>query len=199
MRVSVTDVDAFRYYQQSEDMDLSTVLARLRKEEPPTEHMKAGRAFHEILERPPQETMETVEHDGFRFEFALDDEISLPTIREIKGEHQTIVNGIPVTLVGVVDALHGQRADDHKLAGRFASEKYTDAFQWRAYLHMFRANQFRYNVFTGSQLKDGTWRIRAFDALDFWRYPGLERDVMHMLGEFVDFACEHLPEKMEAA
>lgn len=198
MRISVTDVDSFRYYQRSEDMTLDDILRRLRHEEPATPAMEAGRAFHRFLETHDGGEVDHCEVDGFRFHFELDAEISLPPVREIKAEFPVVVDGVPVTLVGKVDAIHGKRVDDHKLTSRFDAERYADAFQWRAYLHIFGADAFRYNVFTGSETKHG-WVIRAYDELPLYRYPGLERDVMRMLREFVDFAREHMPERKEAA
>ena len=200
MRISVTAIDSLRYLL-STDKTLDEILADMRGEVEATDAMKAGQAFHQILEYPPSEELDVVECDGYRFEFAVEGEIALPPIRELKAELPLTVRGIPVTLVGKVDGLHGKRVDDHKLTGSFSAEKYMDAFQWRAYLHAFNGDSFRYNVFTASQIKSSdipTYRVRHFDQLTFNRYIGIERDVMRMLTDYVDFCCDYLPEKVAA-
>lgn len=195
MRVSVTDLESYRYYLASEDMTLDDILRRLRREEPPSPNMLAGTAFHKLLEDAPvtllESGIETAEVDDFRFRFDLDAELALPDIREIKAAEEYDVNGLPVTLVGKVDALSGIRVDDHKLTGRFDAEKYTDSVQWRAYLMLFKAHRFTYNVFTGAPDKDGVWVIRAFDQLDLYRYGDMEKEVMALLADYVAFAAKH--------
>lgn len=190
MRISVSDVDQYLYYMRDEDMTLDELLRRLRRETPKTESMLAGTAFHRFLETAALGEVADFISDGFRFRLDLDAEVSLPRIRELKG----IRHYGPVDLVGVVDAIHGSTVYDHKLSGRFDPERYTDAFQWRAYIAMFKADKFVYNVFTAK--KDGdAWAITALDTLPLYRYDGLERDVERTLNEFVQFANQHLPER----
>lgn len=199
IRISVSDVDQYRYYRASEDMELDALLRRLRREEPPTPAMAMGTAFHSILEDATDgDEFEEVERDGFRFVFAMDATVELPPIREVKGEMHLTVDGIPVTLVGKVDGLDGQRVWDHKLAGRFDAEKYAEDMQWRMYLMMFSAWRFTYYVFTRYEQPDGTILVKDLHSFDFYRYPGMEDDIMRELREYVAFVREHLPEKVAA-
>ena len=55
MRMSATDLDAFRYWRDNEDADLGALVSQLRRELPPTEPMLAGTAFHKALELAPYE------------------------------------------------------------------------------------------------------------------------------------------------
>lgn len=197
MRISVTTVDSYNYYRNSEK-SLSEFLAELRKEAPVTPEMESGRAFHSMLEHAAEgDEVDSFEADGYTFEFACNADLALPAIRELKGEAELTVDGEPITLVGKVDAVDGLRVWDHKPTTRFDVEKWTDAFQWRAYLWMFGCNRFTYNVFVRS-VKNGHVKIREVHELDFYRYPGMEQDIRANLHEFVAFARQHLPERLEA-
>lgn len=195
MRVSVSNVDAYLRYKRNEDVTLDDLLAQLRRETPPTENMLAGTAFHKLLEGADIGEIHDAVVDGFTFRIDVDAEIFLPKLREIKGVCLYDIGGTQVDLVGIVDTLDGVTVSDHKLTGRFDPERYTDAFQWRAYLSMFGADRFIYNVFTARKDIDGVWVVSAFDRFPLYRYPALDADVRRMLTEYVHFAMNHLEEK----
>lgn len=199
MRISVSDIDSYIYFRNSEEMELDAILRRLRREEEPTREMAMGTAFHAILEDASAgQEFSVLERDGFRFVFDVDAELALPPVRECKGEMPIMVDGTPVTLVGKVDGIDGMRIWDHKLTGRFDAERYAENMQWRMYLWMFGAWQFTYNVFTRYEQPDGTILVREFHSFDFYAYPGMEADIMRELREYVAFVREHLPEKVAA-
>lgn len=197
IRVSVSDLDALRYWRNSEDMDLGAILRRLRKEEPPTEAMMAGSAFHAFLENAGELNAVNITQDGFRFHFAIDGAIALPPIRELKAEKVYMIDGEPMELVGVVDGMFGTLVEDHKLTARYDAENYTDALQWRCYLDMFDAESFRYNIFEARKNSDGVYVVRAFYPMTFFRYPDLQSDVTTALRDFLGFAKAHLPERFD--
>lgn len=198
IRVSVTDLDQLRYYRASEDMALEDLLRRLRREEPPSEAMAAGKAFHAILEHADECELDHAEQDGLIFRFALDGEITLSPIRELKAEKVYSVLGEPVELVGVVDGLFGSMVEDHKLTTRFNVDFYTDSLQWRCYLDMFQAQSFRYNIFEQRQDRDGIYVVHAYHPMTFYRYPDLAGDVHRALRDFVEFTHQYLPERLAA-
>lgn len=197
IRVSVTELEALRYYRVSEDMGLDAILRRLRKQDAPSEAMLAGKAFHALLEHADDCDLEHAERDGYRFAFALDDEVELSPIRELKAEKVYRIDAEDVELVGVVDGLFGSMIEDHKLSARFNIETYIDSIQWRCYLDMFQADSFRYNIFEAAE-RDGIYVVRAYHPMTFYRYPGLHDDVTRALREFVGFARSHLPERWSA-
>lgn len=201
MRVSASDIDAFRRWRSDEDADLEPLLAQLRRELPPTEGMRAGRAFHKALELAEPGEVGVFEAEGYRFEVEADLEIDIPVVRELKSTREYVVDGVPVTLVGVVDAMHGRRVDDHKGTTRFDAERFLDSYQWRIYLEIFGADVFRWNVFEWDERAPRVYVIRAVHPLTMYRYPGMADDVMRELRAFVDFAREWLPERfaVEAA
>jgi hypothetical protein len=201
LRVSATDLDALRYFLAAEDADLSALVAQLRRELPPSEAMQAGTALHEILETADIGEIRSVEtRDGFRFDFDADGEIDLPAIREMKETRSYVIDGVRVTLVGKVDAVHGRRVDDHKFTQRFDPERFLGSMQWRVYLEVFGADEFRWNVFEAREVGGSGSRhyaIHTIHQLRMHRYPGMGKDVEAALRQFVDFARVHLPEKIQ--
>lgn len=200
IRISATDIDAFRYFMATEDMELAELLRRLRREEPPTEAMMAGTALHEALEHCQSGEHQELSANGYTFAFECEGEVSLPEIREVKGERVYQIDGCLITLVGKVDALDGRRVDDHKFTSRYDAERFLSSYQWRIYLEVFGADEFRWNVFEGRQDRRDPKRylITKVHPLTTHRYPGLADDVERELGRFLEFARLHLPEKIEA-
>lgn len=199
LRLSVTELDAYRRYRDDEDVALEALLRQLRREEPPSRPMLAGKALHHILEHasPGQEFI-TAEHDGFKFRFDLDCELPLPAVRELKGETILPTSLGPVTLVGVVDGLHGA-VRDYKLTSRFDAERYLASFQWRCYLTMFNAREFQYDVFVGfDDEAKGEIRVTDYHPLRLFAYPAMREDVLREVDEFARFAVQHLPERLSS-
>lgn len=198
MRLSVTELDSFRRYRDNEDVELAALLAQLRRETPPTRAMQAGRAFHHVLEHAAPGALDTAEHDGFKFRFALECVLPLPSVRELKGEHLIPTSVGAVTLVGVVDGLDvGVR--DYKLTARFDAERYADSYQWRCYLMMFGAAMFQYDVFVAQEDEGaGEYVVREYHPMRFYAYPGMFEDVIREVDEFAGFVARHLPERLAA-
>lgn len=201
MRISVTDLDGYRYFKDSEQA-LDEFLNRLRRLEPPNRKMLAGKALHKILERASSGGVELNEEitvancDGFNFRFAADCDLPLLPVVELKGEIEIETPSGPVTLVGVVDGIDGA-IYDHKLTERFDAEKYADSYQWRAYLVMFGARRFTYNVFEGKEEHD-EFVIWNFQAFTLYAYEGMREDVIGEVVELAGFIAKHLPEKLAA-
>ena len=197
IRLSVTHLDGYRYWRDNEDVPLNVLLARLRGDEPPTQAMLAGRAFHSFLEHATIGDVHVATVDGFEFDFALDQEIELPAVRELKAECLMETPSGPVTLVGKVDGLHGTTVRDYKLTEQFNAEKYADSYQWRCYLSMFESQTFVYDVFQARY--DGP-RIVIYDyhRMSFSAYPGMRADVQREVSALAEIVATHLPEKVAA-
>lgn len=198
MRISVTDLDSFRYFQES-DMTLDEFLARLRREEPPTQAMLAGRALHKALELLQGDfDVPVMECDGHTFIFDAEIEMTLPRVRELKGEMQVSTPYGMATLVGVVDGIDGLTVRDYKLTERFDAERYIDSTQWRAYLTMFAADAFDYEVFIGREVGDKRYAISDHQRLRVNRYAGMEDEVKRAVCEFAGFLAQYVPERIAA-
>lgn len=192
IRLSVTHLDTFRYWRESED-DLSALVARLTGQEPPTPQMLASRAFHAWLEHASPCETHSATFDGYRFDFAIDAELALPPIRELKAEHVMQTAAGPVTLVGKVDALDGLTERDYKLSERFDAERYIDSYQWRAYLMMFGATRFVYDVFVARYDEDRVY-VYDYHQLVFHRYPEIEVDVQREVEALAEVVVRHVPQ-----
>lgn len=201
LRVSASDLDALRYFLANEDAELEPLLVQLRREGEPTEAIMAGTALHAALENSAPGEYGSLEADGYTFTFEVDGEIDLPEIREIKATREYLVAGCAVTLVGKVDAIAGRTVDDHKFTSRYDAERFMGSYQWRAYLDIFDADTFRWNVFEGraDPKDDRRYVIRDIHRLTMHRYPQLRADLELEIARFVDFARQHLPERFYPA
>lgn len=196
IRVSASDIDAFRRYRDDEEADLGAFLAQMRRETPPTEAMLAGTALHKALEFAEPGQFGELVADGYTFTFDTDAVVDIPVIREMKATREYVVSACVVTLVGKVDAIHGKRVDDHKFTSRYDAERFLDSYQWRIYLDVFGADEFRWNVFEGREVGPQTYVITAVHPLRMHRYPRLRDDIELALMEFVEFARQFLPERI---
>lgn len=200
IRLSVTDLDSFLYWKGSEDMEFEELLIRLRGEEPTTDAMSRGRAFHSLFEHSTESDLAAVVIDGWDFQFELDVAIDLPPIRELKGEVVLSTAAGPVTLVGKVDGMAGVTVTDYKLTERFDIERYTDSYQWRSYLTMFKAQRFIYDVFVYREDRRDPRKLIVYDhhRLPFYAYPNMAVDVERTVGELADIVAKHVPQKIVA-
>lgn len=193
MRLSVTELEAYRRYRDNEEVSLDDLLSQLRRQSTPSRAMLAGSAFHKVLEHAAVSDLETAEMDGFKFRFKLDCEIKLPVVRELKGELSLPSPVGPVLLVGIVDGLD-EAIRDYKLSARFDAERYTDSYQWRCYLEMFNGHKFTYDVFVGKD-EGEEWLVYDYHQLPLYRYPGMRQDIHREINEFAVFVKKHLPER----
>ena len=202
MRVHVTDLDQLLWFRRIEAMTTEELVSRLRREEPPNRAMAMGTAWHSVLENPPADELLAVERDGFTFLVECDAEITLPQIREIRAEKTYLIDGLTVTLTGGCDGITGNVVTDHKLTARPDPEKYLDSYQWRAYLEIYSADVFEYILYHAldrGEEKGNQVIIKDVSPFRFYRYPGMENDLLAGIREFVEFARVHLPERLQKA
>lgn len=196
IRLSVTDLDNYIYWRGSEDQDLNDLLIRLRGEEPPGPNMLASRAFHKMLEQSQGGELYKATAGEYDFVFAIDEDIALPQLRELKAEKVLDTPSGPVTLVGKVDGLHGLTITDWKLTERFEAERYADSYQWRSYLSMFNADRFVYDVFVCRY--DGPHvYIYDYHRLPFYAYPGMADDVYREVCGLAEIVAKYVPQKIQ--
>lgn len=195
IRISVTDLESYRYWKADEDSTLEDLLIRLRHEEPPTPAMRAGRAFARLFEEAGPGLLSVVDVDGWRFDFSrMEGEIALPAVREIKAEMRVDTPAGQVTLVGQTDGLDGTVVHDQKLTERWDAEKYIDSLQWRAYLVMFGATAFVYDVFQ-ARYQERHVTVLDYHPMTFYAYPTIRVDVERAVSELAGVIAKHLPER----
>jgi hypothetical protein len=199
----VSNVEAFRQYEQDEEAEADDLIASIRGEKEPSEAMLAGTALHKALEMAVPGESETVEALGHVFRFVGDFEIEVAEVRELRASKTYIVDGEPITISGQVDQIPGLRIEDHKTTGRFDPERYLAGYQWRLYLDIFGANWFRWNVFEmqqvdstspseGFELPPPEYEVFAQHTLEQYRYPGLEADCQRLVERFARFVRERV-------
>lgn len=203
IRMSVTELETWRYWKDQEDGDPAELIADLSRRLEPTPQMEAGRALAKFFETATVGEVYAHDVDGWTFDFgALDHEFVVPPFREVKGEKLYETPSGPVTLVGKVDGLDARVVHDEKLTERWEAEKYLDSLQWRAYLDMFGADKFVYDVFHASyrrrndEIVKGVVTIRDYHVLPFYRYPDIARDVRRAVVELADVIITHLPARV---
>jgi hypothetical protein len=177
--------------------------------------MAAGAAFAKFMEHAKDGPVDSATVDGWTFNFALDEEIALPPVRELKAE---VVFETPhglVTLVGKTDGIDGA-IHDQKLTESLDAERYTDSLQWRCYLVMFKAQEFVYDVFLakyergrGRTVVDadgeetyvkgeptGTITVTEYHPLRFYAYPEMRQHVEAAVRELAEVIAAFVPQKV---
>lgn len=197
-RLSVSDLQCWQRYRKNEEVTLEDCLKQLRREEPPTPILLAGRKLHKALEHAQYGEGEANEfgqpylkYKDYIFFFECDVEIVMPQVRELKGELAVDTTAGPVTLVGVVDSIDTS-ITDYKLTGHFDAERLNASYQWRCYLQMFDRHRFDYKVFVGEEIKPNEWAIKHYHELSFYSYPGMDKDIQREVGECVKFMREYV-------
>jgi hypothetical protein len=218
IRISVSDLETWRYWKASEHSTLAELIARLTKQEPTTPQMEAGAAFAKLMEHASERSMHMEEVDGWEFFFDLDGEIALPPVRELKAEIIFETPSGPVMLVGKVDGIDG-KIHDQKLTEDFDPERYLDSLQWRSYLLMFGAREFVYDVFRAKYERakghtdddgvyhkgaiigppDGRITVLEYHPLRFYSYPNIRADVHRAVCELAEVIVTYgIPKSMAA-
>ena len=216
--MSVGDLESLRYWKAQEDAPIEDLLSRLKREAPTTLQMEAGKALAKLFENAKPGELSSAEVDGWSFDFSrLDAELPLAPVRELKGEMLFDTPNGQVLLVGVTDGMNGKHLRDQKLTERWDAEKYTESLQWRAYLLMFQAHAFTYDVFVGKYDLDDERVSRGFPGDDaygppipaarwvqvydyhpvtFYTYPDIRRDVARAVCELAEIVATHIPERV---
>jgi len=194
--MSVSDLETWRYWRDSETSTMEELVSRLRHVEPPTPAMEAGKAFAKLMERAMPGSLDVERSEGWTFDFTQlsGARFALPSVREIKAEVPFITPSGPVTLVGMVDQLDGLIVHDEKLTERWDAERYFDSMQWRCYLVMFGAKAFVYDVF--QCLRDEERRhvvVTDYQAMTFYAYPDIRADVQDAVNELAAVIADHFP------
>lgn len=190
--ISVSNLELYRMWRGSEDLDLEWLLRRLRGEEPQTEAMKAGEALHKALEESPAGETSVLNSGTYRFYIQCDCSIELPQARELKIEKE--YGGL--TVRGRVDDLTGKRITDYKSTASFDADRLLEGYQWRYYLDMLNADSFVWKVFVMQPFGDFTengdlihsYEITQAHELSQHRYDALEEDCAKLAADFLAFA-----------
>lgn len=182
--VSVSNLDLYRFWRGSEDLDLDWLLRRLRGEEPQTEPMKAGEALHAALERSDVGETEILQGNGYLFRFLTDCAVEIPIARELSisktyGE---------LRVRGRVDGMSGNQIVDYKTTQSFDADRLLEGYQWRFYLAMTGCDSFLWKVFVLSEEAPNEFNIVTVHELRQHRYDGLDADCERLAAQFCEFS-----------
>lgn len=199
IRLRVSDLDQWERFvrpaQEEFEISPAEFLAIMKRQGPETDAMRAGSAFHSVLESAqPGAVMLNAEAGGFRFHFAGDLDVNVAPFREIMTDKTyPTPNGL-VLLRGKVDGYGGIEVVDYKLTfGSFDAERYASSLQWRAYLDMMEAKRFRYVVFE-ARLDGAEVTVRSAHELTFWAYRDMAEDVRATVAELAEYVAAHVLE-----
>lgn len=160
-------------------------VGELLKKFEKTPQMKAGTAFHKILELSQYDTeiLNMISMDGelYKFDYQVpsDVEIQLPQLRETR--ISKTFNDI--TINGIVDAINATTIWDHKFTEQIRIEKYLNSWQAKIYMWMTGLDNFIFNLFQGKVLPQtiepvmNNIRIDKFESLKLERYAAMNNEV----------------------
>ncbi len=190
----VSHVEAFRRFEEGDDISAETLAKRIRGEEKPTQRMEAGTAFHSVLEHIEPGRYDSISAHGFTFQLPGAFVLPVAGIRELRASKTYWPDDEPIIISGQVDAIEGLRIEDHKTTASLDAEGYFAGYQWRFYLDIFGADVFRWNVFEIAPVPkaERTYRLKAQHRLEQFRYPALEADCDALVTRFARFVREHI-------
>ncbi len=208
--IHVGELEGFRYWRDGvgdHDRQGGTpqdeYVAELRKGVTLSYQMRAGMALAKFMEESVKGDVDGAFVDGFSFRFEANAAVDVAPVRELQGEMTVNTSVGPVLVVGHCDGLNGRTVHDQKLTEKIDAEKYLDSLQWRAYLVMFGAVTFVYDLFlasyprsAGKIIEGEAIKIREYHRLPFYTYPGIRKDVERAVDEFARFLAKHVPERM---
>jgi len=188
---SVSQLDRFREWEESEDEDLSDLISALTgfTETPDT---RPGKAFHRALETmipfAEAQNLEEIKADGFTFVFRGDFDLPLVPMVEVKA-YKTYGN---LRIGCRCDGLSGTHIIDHKASTWFHAERYMKKYAWRYYLDIFKATSFTWHIWEMKETDDpGVWWVEEQHVLEQFRYPNLTLDCTELARRMSEFAAQH--------
>jgi hypothetical protein len=194
LTLHTTDLDSWVWFNRLEDMQVSEMVGRLLRTEPPNRKMLMGTAWHSVMENPPEQFSE-IEMNGFKFVIECDAEIILPQCREIRACKTYQIGDIEVKTTGKCDGITGNEIADHKLTFNSKPENYFESRQWRSYMDIFNADIFKYIIYSAKERpEDGAIVIHDISTMDVYRYPEMIDDLKRTISDLVEFIKVHVPQ-----
>lgn len=115
-----------------------------------------------------------------------------PGLCEVTARRRIDTDVGEVELKGTCDHIRGRAIRDAK--AKFSSpdpRDYEASVQWRAYLWLFDADRFTYDLFAFRDPDEaGHCELRETVSFNLWRYPGLESDVRGWVQAFARWAAD---------
>ena len=188
MRISTTTLESFRLYRTGDWMSFDEMVASATGTVQWTEKMLIGSAIEAAVNEVAFDHDIPLDSAGVRMVKTLLPAMRTPQVK-IVGE----VAGHD--LVGVADYLVGNEVRDLKCTHRAIDpERYAHSLQWQAYLILFEADKFWYDVAHVSQNRDGIWIVKDVQSFSLRPYPAMPANLERWIREYADWYKEHISE-----
>lgn len=203
MRISVTTVESFRLYLDTEWMTFERLKNQLTEGFVTTPIIERGSSFHELMETEPSDRWDkygvfdkTKAYKVNDWSWSVDDIDRIESAggdKELKAEIKFDLPQGEAILVGKVDRIKDMIIEDYKVTeGAFMADKYLNSCQWKYYCLMFGLPHFRYRVVQVKKQKEpGLVKIKEEHNLDCHIYNGMEKELNNLLEMFVDFCIKN--------
>lgn len=197
-RISTTTLEAFRRYS-ADLMDEAELVKQIKGEFIPSQKMKYGVAFHDIIENIHDR------FDGNKFIAKNKVEFSYELItecysflkqqldfdvasKEIKTTRIISIGNNDVEIVAKADLMYGDIVFENKTRWEQLPDyyEYYDSYQWRFYLYVFKSEKAVYNIFTMSE-KQKEFELLSKDTYTFEYYPSLNYDCTSLVSNFLEY------------
>lgn len=179
------------------DDEVSAALAayHLREQSPDVEEFRCSACGRWHLGKPAghEYGLATTTDDGFSFTrkdwLRGREVVGEPGLVEMPWGRTVPTRFGPCRLTGQTDAYLHPVVQDHKTCWSTPDVRgYERSLQWRVYLQLFEADQFRYNLFAFHRDDDtGECRLRNVITFNLFRYPGMADDVAGWLARFLSW------------
>lgn len=205
IRVRRSYLEDFRRLVETDYGDQAVLIQTILGHPPkPSWQMQAGTAWHALLADPRPVTGKVVQSGDYSFSAAdvrRGRDHCGPGLWEVDGNKVFDVFGVPVDVTGTADHIRGHLIQDNKTKFSTADAgNYEQQLQWRFYMLIHGALEFRYNLFHMSEPKNGFCQLREITSFSFWNYPNLLMDCTRWLSLFLDWVHLHkLTEHLDAA
>jgi hypothetical protein len=195
LRISVTTLEAFRLYVDTDWKPEAELLATIRGEFVATPRMRLGSSGHCALENKEPSHIAEAGHkcDGFLWSPETVAQIRpyYPTggLSEIKGTRDWQIGGRTVTLSAKGDHFIGTEQIEAKFSlSPFDPDRYLPSLQWKSYALIFGPTSVKYVVFACDLDEDsGEVTVKEAHPLTLYPYAGMESDVTEYLSRFVEY------------
>ena len=190
MRISATQLEAFRLFTVEDWMTTEMLEASIRGEQPDSPQMALGRAFENILMEPARYAVPRgFVSDGYQFSddtmarcLALVDRRGVFQVKATKRYRDDI------DVVAKADQVVGVALAEWKTTtGSFDVEKYLPSLQWRFMVDIFQAKAVQYHVFVLDDHGNSVVDVRSIESFSVYPYRHLAQDCEAWVSQFADY------------
>jgi hypothetical protein len=181
-KIKPTLIDSYRVYKyEIFEKSLEDILKQIRGEYEPKEAMQLGTEIHRYFETGTADLMpeELQQLEGISAQIQ-------PGINEVSILHT--IEGITFDIR--VDRLSGLLLHEFKTGSHFHGvDFYDSSIQWKVYLLATGAEEMVYHIITYNSVRP--YKFKYHTPFSFYPYKNMEKEVMELAYEFIDFCRNH--------